>query len=88
MAARIKRQAVCVALPSLLLPASPSWACPNCATALAARTAVLADDFWLHLGMTLKPLLVLAAICRRLYRIGLVTPPSIAAPATVAGREG
>lgn len=51
--------------------ASTALACPDCATARAARGAFFDERFPGHLALALLPLLVLGVIVSLLYRIGL-----------------
>ena len=73
-----------LSVPSKLLPSNPSplafdpgasrsftLACPSCPSARVVRASVYDASFWSNLALVLMPLLVLAALCRGLYRIGL-----------------
>jgi hypothetical protein len=56
---------------ALLLTAAEALACPDCPTAQVVRASVFDSTFWTHLAQISTPLVVIAGIVARLYRIGL-----------------
>lgn len=61
-----------VPIPNMAVEAAISTlGCPSCPISRVVRASVYDASFWSNLALVLLPLIVLAALCRGLYRIGL-----------------